>query len=148
MRDGFINNGFTLIEILIAILILSILAGFMIPAIIGSQKRSYDIGAQSCAKSIETVQGISQIDNRSYLKVGSGASQINKNTDGVSASCKIPSVFIKDRSSPSSIIDDYSIDVWDSRGSKVFTITPSYLKSNAPGATPFSTDGSGGSNLP
>lgn len=148
MRQTSASDGFTLIEILITILILGILVSFMIPAIIGSQKRSYDIGAQSCAKSIETVQGISQIDNRSYLNIGSSSDQINGNTDGISASCKISSVFIKDRSDPLSISSNYSIDIWDARGSKVFTITPFYLKANAPGATPFSTDGSGGTNLP
>ena len=57
-------------------------------------------------------------------------------------------MYITDRSSASTIVSDYAIDIWDKRGNKVFTITPSYLKANAPGATPFSNTGAGGNNLP
>jgi type IV pilus assembly protein PilA len=142
------TQGFTLIELLIVIAIIGILASLLIPGLISAQQRSYDTGALSCAKNLETLQGISQIDDRTYMLTGSGTGKINTMTDGVNAACKMSTMYVADRSSAGTIVSDYSIDVWDTRGSRVFTATPSYLKANAPGATPFSNTGTGGSNLP
>ena len=141
-------QGFTLIELLIVIAIIGILASLLIPGLLAAQQRSYDTGAQACAKSLQTVEGISQIDDRMYMVVGSGTGKINSTTDGVNAACKMTTMYITDRSSAATIVSDYAIDVWDTRGSKVFTITPNYLKANVTGATPFSSSGAGGSNLP
>ena len=143
-----IVQGFTLIELLIVIAIIGILASLLVPGLLAAQQRSYDTGAQACAKSLETVQGLSQIDNRTYMSIGSGADKLNSATDGVNAACKMSTMYIKDRGSAATIVSDYAIDVWDTRGNKVFTITPSYLKPFAPGATPFSASGAGGNNLP
>ncbi|WP_407568790.1 type II secretion system protein [Deinococcus altitudinis] len=143
-----LTQGFTLIELLIVIAIIGILASILIPGLLASQQRAYDTGAQACAKSLETVQGLSQIDNRTYMLIGSGTGKINSTTDGVNAACKMSTMYITDRSSASTIVSDYAIDVWDKRGNKVFTITPSYLKANVAGATPFSVIGTAGSNLP
>ena len=142
------DKGFTLIELLIVIAIIGILASLLIPALLSSQQRAYDTGAQSCAKSLQTVQGLSQIDNRTYMQIGAGAGNINTTTDGVNAACRMTTMYITDRSSTSTIVSDYAIDIWDKRGNKVFTITPNYLKPFASGATPFSATGAGGSNLP
>lgn len=138
--------GFTLIELLISIAIIGLLVSAVLPALIGAQKRSYDTGAQSCAKSIQTVQAIQQVDTRSYSLIGS--SGIDRSTDGIDSSCKQPEMYVKDRSEISTIATDYVIDVWDKRGSKVFTVNPAYLKADVSGATPFSPTGAGGSNLP
>ncbi|WP_407543701.1 type II secretion system protein (plasmid) [Deinococcus radiomollis] len=141
-------QGFTLIELLIVIAIIGILASILVPGLLASQQRSYDTGAQTCAKSLQTVEGISQIDNRMYMLIGTGVDKIGSTTDGVNAACKMTTMYITDRSSASTIVSDYAIDIWDTRGNKVFTITPSYLKANVAGATPFSNTGTGGSNLP
>ena len=146
MNPPQIAQGFTLIELLIAIAIIGVLAGVMIPALLGAQKRSYDTGAQACAKSIQTVQAIQQIDNRTYAAIG--ATGINSTTDGIDHSCRQAQVYIVDRSTAAGLYSDYVIDVWDKRGSRVFTVSPAYLKPGAPGATAFSSTGAGGSNLP
>ena len=141
-------QGFTLIELLIVIAIIGILSSLLIPSLLGSQQRAYDTGAQACAKSIQTAEAINQIDNKTYQPLMSGPGNINTSTDGINAACKVSTTFFKDRSSAATIVSDYAIDIWDTRGNRVFTITPSYLKANVPGATPFSSTGAGGSNLP
>lgn len=140
--------GFTLIELLIVIAIIGILVAITIPALIGAQKRSYDTGAQACAKSIETVQAISQIDRKTYMIVGTGPDSLNSLTDGINAACKSENVYIKDRSSPTTLVSQYAIDVWNRRGSRVFTVTPTALSADMPGATAFSDTGAGGTHLP
>jgi type IV pilus assembly protein PilA len=142
------TSGFTLIELLIVISIIGILISVLIPSIINSRKLSYDAGTQACGKSIQTAQGISQVDNKTFLLLGSGINNLNGSTDAINSACKFNSMFIKERSVSSNITSDYSIDVWDIRGSHVFTVTPDSFQKDAPGATPFSNTGAGGSNLP
>ena len=142
------SQGFTLVELLIVMAVIGILSSIMVPALIASQKRSYDTGAQACAKSIESAQGLAQIDLRSYMPIGTGVGKVNTSTDGVNAACKNAAMYFKDRSDPTKLVSEYIFDVWDKRGNKVFTLTPTSLNPDAIGATSFSATGAGGINLP
>ena len=142
------HQGFTLIELLIVIAIIGILAGLIIPSLLAAQQRSYDTGAQTCAKSIESAQGLAQIDVHTYMPIGTGAGKVNRDTDGVNAACKVSTMYFKDRSDTTVLTTTYTFDIWDKRGNKVFTLTPTSLQANASGATPFSGTGTGGINLP
>ncbi|MCD0169398.1 type II secretion system protein [Deinococcus sp. 23YEL01] len=142
------QNGFTLIEILVVISIIGILSATLIPFILAAQKRAYDTGASACAKSIQTVQGVVFIDSNKYTKIGSQANEINKSTDGLNGACKKPFLYTRDRSDESKLYSEYTIDIWDARGTKVFTVTANSFSVNASGSTAFSIDGSGGVNIP
>ncbi|WP_237724831.1 type II secretion system protein [Deinococcus alpinitundrae] len=142
------SDGFTLLELLIVIAVIGILASVLITNLLGASKRSYDLGAQSCGKSIQTAQALSQVDYKTYLLIGTGSDQLNKVTDGVNSACAFSDMFVKERSAAGTIVSDYTIDVWDRRGSHVFTLSPAGFFKDAPGATAFSNTGAGGSNLP
>lgn len=142
------SQGFTLIELLIAIAIIGILAAVLIPNLLATRKRTYDAAALTCARSLVTPQSLSQIDNRTYLKIGSASGELNRAADGVDESCKQADVYMVDRSTNAFLASTFTIDVWSTKGTRVFTITPTYLRPDAPGATPFSPTGAGGSNLP
>jgi prepilin-type N-terminal cleavage/methylation domain-containing protein len=89
------TSGFTLIELLVVVSIISMLAMVLIPGILAARQRSYNISAQSCSKSIQTVQAISQIDNKIYLLLGNDVGQLNRNSDGVNPICRDSNVFFR-----------------------------------------------------
>ena len=142
------SKGFTLVELLMVIAIIGILASILIPGILGANKRAYDTSAQACGKSMQTAQAIAWVDKKTFLAVGAGNGMLNRTTDAVNAACAFPFIYVKDRSSAATLSSDYTLDVWDVRGGHVFTMTPSSFQKDAPGATPFSATGGGGTNLP
>ncbi|ADV65701.1 hypothetical protein Deima_0037 [Deinococcus maricopensis DSM 21211] len=63
-----------------------------------------------------------------YLAVGTGTGKLNDATEGVAASCvSNANILYKDNSTATTLTTAYCIDVWDKRGSRFFTMTPSAL---------------------
>jgi type IV pilus assembly protein PilA len=116
MKNG--TQGFTLIELLIVIAIIGILAAVLIPNLLGAQKRAYDTGAQACAKSLQTYLAVQQIDNQTY------PSTLPSTGDGINSNCALGTTTVAGYSGG---VSSYRFTVKDTRGSKIYTVTPSSI---------------------
>ena len=66
------NGGFTLIELMVVIVILGILAGLIIPRIMGRPEEARQMKAQIQIESIETALKLYKLDNGAYPSTEQG----------------------------------------------------------------------------
>lgn len=73
MKPGFMNQrGFTLIELMVVIVILGVLAGLIIPRIMGRPEEARRMKARIQIESIETALKLYKLDNGSYPSTEQG----------------------------------------------------------------------------
>ena len=73
MLKGKLNNhGFTLIELMVVIVILGVLAGFVVPKIMGRPEEARRMKAQVQIESIETTLKLYKLDNGIYPSTEQG----------------------------------------------------------------------------
>ena len=73
MRPGFMNQrGFTLIELMVVIVILGVLAGLIIPRIMGRPEEARRMKARIQIESIETALKLYKLDNGPYPSTEQG----------------------------------------------------------------------------
>lgn len=65
------ETGFTLLELLIVIMIISILAMVLIPLTLTTRQRAYDVAALSCGNAVMKALRIYQIDNPTLISTPS-----------------------------------------------------------------------------
>jgi general secretion pathway protein G len=71
-NDRFKEHGFTLIELMVVIVILGILAGFVVPRIMGRPEEARRMKARVQIESIETALKLYKLDNGSYPSTEQG----------------------------------------------------------------------------
>ena len=71
-NDRFKERGFTLIELMVVIVILGILAGFVVPKIMGRPEEARRMKARVQIESIETALKLYKLDNGSYPSTEQG----------------------------------------------------------------------------
>ena len=70
------NGGFTLIELMVVIVILGVLAGLIIPRIMGRPEEARQMKAQIQIESIETALKLYKLDNGAYPSTEQGLSAL------------------------------------------------------------------------
>lgn len=71
-RERFNDRGFTLIELMVVIVILGVLAGLIIPRIMGRPEEARRVKARIQMESIETALKLYKLDNGSYPSTEQG----------------------------------------------------------------------------
>jgi len=81
MVARFGNRGFTLIEIMVVIVILGILAGLIVPRIMGRPEEAKQLKAKIQIESLETALKLYQLDNGAYPTTEQGLESLVEKPD-------------------------------------------------------------------
>lgn len=115
------TSGFTLLELLIVIAILSLLMAIFVPNLLAAQRRANDAAALGCVNEIKNRQAMHLIDTKVYADDSDLVSDYTINCDsGVIVSQLDPS---------SGVLFNFSVS--HIRGTKIYTVSNTALTSMA-----------------
>ncbi len=80
-RITYDSNGFTLIELMVVIVILGILAGLIVPRIMGRPEEARQMKAKMTIESLETSLRLYKLDNGSYPTTEQGLQALIERPD-------------------------------------------------------------------
>src|SRR6201987_251102 len=75
------DNGFTLIELMVVVLIIAILIAIAIPTFLGARQRAQDKQAQSNIRNALTTEKTYYVDNQAYTATAANLSAIETSLD-------------------------------------------------------------------
>src|ERR1700751_1259816 len=75
------DNGFTLIELMVVVLIIAILIAIAIPTFLGARQRAQDKQAQSNIRNALTTEKTYYVDNQAYTATSANLSAIETSLD-------------------------------------------------------------------
>lgn len=149
------QQGFTLVELLIAIAVIGVLAAVLIPNLLGSRQQAFDAGAVNCTKAIQVAQtaytgkhftfaeDLDDLDPKDLEPCLSGAA-----AGYIQVAASTPSDLASDTGDGQFTADDDSFRtyVWDLRGSTIYEVTQGSVNTQPPASA--SPPAGGGSEEP
>ena len=118
------TQGFTLIEVLVVIAIISILATILLPSFNASRKKPYDVATLQCGKAIVAAQ-VTYTAEHSNMSAASVAQlnngDVNEQCAGVEVSTTVPGITGAGNGQLFGGGPNYGLYIWNTKGTAIYS---------------------------
>jgi type IV pilus assembly protein PilA len=118
------TQGFTLIEVLVVIAIISVLITILLPSFNAARKKPYDVATLQCGKAIVTAQVtyIAEHNNASASSVAQlNNSDVNEQCQNVQVSTVVPGITGAGNGNLFGGGPNYGFYVWNTQGTSIYS---------------------------